>query len=836
MQEKTVCLIDGTALCYRSFYALRLTNSKGFPTGAVYGFYNTLKKISKKFAPEYLAVCFDVSRKTFRQEKYEDYKIQRPPVPDDLLSQIPLIRELVKALGITIVEKKGYEADDVIAVLARGAVRDKASVIIVSSDKDLLQLLQYPQVLVYDPAKDSLWGDEEFRIKFGFAPVNILDFLALTGDSADNVPGAKGIGKKGAEKLIKEYGNISGLYDNLDRLKPRLRDLLISQKEQVEMSRELISLADPKLSLTWKRCKPAEPDYPSLQNIFSRCEFRSFLKELPSDRGQETAVLAEGLPEKVLDFFREKQKCFFSWDSNGFYVQGSGPGSVYRVGEKEKKAILSDPEIKLIGYSFKKFMAEDNYEHIWDKPGFDVKLAAYLLNPGLSDFSLENICAHFLNVFYKEIPAQNAPDLLARLYPLFKKQLKTENLENLFYDIEMPLISVLAEMERSGIKINKKYLTGFSTEIERKVTMVSEDIYKNAGQRFNLNSPKQLSKVLFQDLRLPPVKKTKTGFSTNEEVLRKLAEDYKIASLLLEYRELNKLYSTYLKPFLSQAEQSGSKVHACFHQTKTLTGRLSSSSPNLQNIPSKKGFALKFRKGFVPSFNNGMILSCDYSQVELRVLAHFSGDKNLIRAFKQDRDIHTFTASLLFDKKESEVSQEEREIAKRVNFGIVYGMSPFGLARELELSYERAAEFIAHYFHRYPGVKKYMDRIISQAEAKGYVRTFSGRIRYLEGLNSERQDIMDFSRRAAINTPIQGSAADLIKIAMLKVSRAMKKENFKSRLIIQIHDELVFDVKEDELSGISKLACREMEQAVVFKVPLKVNMKAGKNWGELKDL
>lgn len=836
MEKKKLYIIDGTSLCYRSFYAIKLSTGGGFPTGAVYGFYTTLRKLTKKVNPLYMAVCFDVSRKTFRQKKFKEYKIQRPPPPDNLTVQIPLIRQLVKHLGMIVIEKEGFEADDVIASLVRRALHEHIQVMIVTSDKDMFQLLDKKNVHIYDPAKDKIYKEETFIEEYKFSPEHIVDFLALVGDAADNVPGAKGIGKVSATKLITEYGSLGEIFNNVDVMPQKTRDILITQKDTIILSKELATLAYPELSIAWEDLKIKRPAYSALYKMFKELEFKSLLKDIPAPSFDTAVDVTEGISPDILERARERGECVISFDGEKFYLLGEKESQVRMLSGREAEPILSDKGIKKIAYNCKQLLTalkgEVSCENIW----FDVGVASYLVNPGLLDFSLENITAHFLNKFIKGISPCAAPHFIFNAYKVLREELKRKKLEKLFFDVEMPLVEVLADIESWGIKIDKEYLSSFAQEVDRMITQVREKIYIHAGKHFNLNSPKQLSKVLFADLGIRPLKRTKTGFSTNEEVLRKLAKEYPIAALLLEYRELSKLHSTYLIPFLKEVEKGKGNVYAQFNQTKTLTGRLSSSSPNLQNIPARSELGQKFRKAFISSFGEGVILSCDYSQIELRILAHFSQDKTLISAFAKDADIHASTASILFGVAEEEVSLSQREAAKRVNFGIIYGMSPYGLSRELSLSLGEAEAFIEGYFLRYPAVKRFIDKTICEVQEKGFVRTLLGRIRYFENNKTQRQDEQEFIRRQAVNTPIQGSAADVIKTAMVAIFREFKKCKLLSRMILQIHDELVFDVKKEELSLVRRIAQEKMEHAIELRVPLKVNVKAGRNWLDMKEI
>ncbi|RKY46348.1 MAG: DNA polymerase I [Candidatus Omnitrophota bacterium] len=833
--DKILYLVDGTSICYRSFFAIRLSTSKGFPTGAIYGFINTLKKIIKKYQPHYLVVCFDVSRKTFRQEKFKAYKIQRPPLPDSLKKQIPVIKELTKALGIKVIEKEGWEADDLIASLARKGKEENFKVIIIGSDKDIFQLIENKKIYVYDPVKDILYDEETFLKEFSFHPSQMVDYLSLVGDSTDNVPGAKGIGKVGATKLIKEFKTIENLFDNLDKVPSSVKKILVSNRENIFLSKSLVKLAYIDLDFSWEDLVVKEPNYLQVYRHFRELEFTSFLKDIPSPslniKVEVRKKIHPQFVEKIkhgdeLIFYPSQEKVYVTFKDNSFVCESS---------LEEIKQLLQDSKVRKVSYDFKNilhtFKGKVKLEGIW----FDTKIAAYILNPTLGDFSLKNLVAHFLNVFTQDFPPSVACYFIRELYKTLYDQIKAQFLERLFFSVEMPLIEVLWDMESWGIKVDKKFLKDFSREVKGKIAKLKEDIYKAAGEEFNINSPQQLSRILFQKLKLPPLKRTKTGFSTNEEVLTKLAQEYPIAKLLLEYRQLNKLSSTYLEPFLREVELKNGRIFAKFHQTKTATGRLSSSSPNIQNLPIKSEISKGFRRAIISSFDEGLILCCDYSQIELRILAHFSEDEKLIEAFRGNLDIHRHTASLLFGISPHQVSWHQRELAKRVNFGIIYGMSPFGLAQELNISIEEAFSFIESYFLRYPKVKEYIERVCQEAEKRGFVETILGRRRPLP-LESLEEGAKEFAKRVAINTPIQGSAADIIKMAMIEIYRGFKKEKLNSKMIIQIHDELVFDVEKSELRRIIELAKEKMEKIVELKVPLKVNVKVGKNWLDTQEV
>ncbi|MEM7816564.1 MAG: DNA polymerase I, partial [Candidatus Aenigmatarchaeota archaeon] len=826
--------IDGTSICYRSFFAIKLSTSKGFPTGAIFGFYQTIKKIISQFKPQYMGVCFDVSRKTFRQVKFRDYKIQRPPLPDNLKIQIPIIKKLIQLLGITLIEKDGYEADDLIASITKEALKENFSVMVVTSDKDMYQLLDNDRVKIYNSNRDMLINEESFIKDYGFAPSLIIDFLSLVGDNTDNIPGAKGIGKISASKLIREFGSIEEIFKNLDKVPQKLKLILEREKDNIFLSKDLVKLSyNCDLKLNWKDLLLNQPNNKELFQLFKELEFKSLLKEFSSFK-LNLNVNIEELPSLV--FLKELAKDLFTFYLDGEFVYIFNPTNncIYKTQFQNIKDILKNDQIKKISYDFKAQMLLLNefINGIW----FDVKICAYLLNPSLGDYSLSNLVYQYLGNFVQDIPNEVFPYFIYKLYNIFSTKLKEENLEKLFFDIEMPLISILYEMQKYGVKIDIEVMEELLEKLELRLKETTQEIFKIVGREFNLNSPKVLSKVLFEELKIPAIKKIKTGYSTSEDVLEKLAPKYNIAKLLLEFRELNKLKTTYAIPLINEVKNKEGMLYAEFNQTSTQTGRLSSSSPNLQSIPLKGIFSSLLRKAFISSFCNGVLLSADYSQIELRLLAHFSGDEKLKEAFLNDLDIHRYTASLLFKINEEEVSENQRNLAKTINFGIIYGMSAYGLSKELNVSVEEAENFIQDYFLRYPKIKLYIQKTIEEAQEKGYVTTILGRRRYLPDLKSPNMNLREFASRQAINTPIQGSCADIIKLAMIKIYKEIKKKNLRARLIMQIHDELIFDLPKEELNSLLVIVKKNMEESVKLEVPIKVKIKVGKNWSEMEEV
>lgn len=836
MAKESVCLVDGSALCYRAFYSLRLSNSKGFPTGAIYGFYQNVKRLIQQRNPRYMAVCFDVSRKTFRKERYDDYKSQRLETPNDLIVQFPVIRKMISLTGIAMVEKEGYEADDIIASLADKSLRNNMQAVIVSYDKDMYQLLADERIVIYNPFSNAeeIITEETFSKKFGFRPQFMVDYLALAGDASDNIPGAAGIGEKGAKKLIEEFSTVENIFNHLDDVSPAVRSRLKQSRENIFLSKELVVLHRCDLDVSMEDLHIKEANNRELYDLFRELEFKSLLKDVSISSPAAEIEVKQQFTE---DFFGKVKK-------NRRIALMTGDGNVY-VSIDEKKVLkipqdylnrlLKDGEVVKITYDLKSQLPKIKTELLNDQ-WFDIRLAAYVLDPGSTDYTLSGIIAEYLNQHICDLSNEAAVCFIYNLYEILAPILDKEGLKDLFFNVEMPLIEVLSEMELAGVRIDVREMNTLLSEVEKSLAKIREEIFSIAGKEFNLNSPKQLGDVLFKDLRIRPLKKTKTGYSTGEEVLEKLAHQHMIARLLLEYRQLNKLESAYLTPFIEQVKQQGGKIHANFNQMITQTGRLSSSSPNLQNIPAKGELSVRFRKAFVTSWEKGLLLSADYSQIELRILAHFSQDKRLTEAFLNNMDIHAFTASLLFNIPEQKVTPEQRNIAKRVNFGIIYGMSSYGLSKELGIIPSEAELFINEYFLRYPEVNNYIQKLYREVEQTGCVRTILGRKRKLPDFNNSNQQLRDFARRQAVNTPIQGSCADIIKLAMVNIYKEFKKRNLKTKLIIQIHDDLIFDVPQDESQEVMAIVKSNMEQCISLNVPLKVNIKTGKNWAQMEEV
>ncbi|MDB4349713.1 DNA polymerase I [Omnitrophica bacterium] len=889
MSNKKLFLIDGNAYCYRAYYAIKsLSNSKGQPTNAVYGFVTMLNKLIAEESPDYLGIAFDLKGPTFRHKMHKEYKIQRKPMPDDLSLQMPVIKEMVRAYGIPIFEKEGYEADDVIATISKKAAEASIDTNIVTGDKDILQLVG-PHVVVCNTHKDGLIYDAgKVKERYGVGPECIVDLMALMGDQSDNYKGVPGIGEVAACELIKEFGSLDNLYENLDKVKrDGWRNILKKHEEDARTSKELATLdTEVPINVDFNNLKLSAPHTEKLVALFRELEFRSLLKEIiPQDEWEshyktiqseeefETFLeRLKGQEEVALDFettssdpmLAELIGVSFCWkekEAHYLPLKHKEGKTLERDYVLEKlKDILQDENVRKIGQNIKyEKLILLNYGIDLRGIAFDTMVASYLLSPSKLNHNLGDISLEYLG--HKMTPITDLigkgkkaitmdqvdietvsryccedSDVTFRLKNILRKRLKEQGLDDLFYQIEMPLIDVLASMEFKGVALDSDLLKVMSKEMESATVKNAADIHEMCDCEFNINSPKQLSEVLFGKLDLPVIKRTKTGISTDEEVLKKLSVEHAVPAAILEYRELMKLKSTYIDSLPKLINPKTGRLHTSFNQTITATGRLSSSQPNLQNIPIKREMGRKVRQAFITASDKYILLSSDYSQVELRILAHLSGDSRLIDAFKNDRDIHAFTASLVYDIPEEKVTQDMRGQAKTVNFGIIYGMSAFGLSKSLEIEPAKAQEFIDAYFERYHDVKAYLDETIEEARQNGFVATLMKRRRYIPDIASENVRLRQFAERTAINTPIQGSAADLIKAAMIEVQNEFKRKRLKSSMILQVHDELVFEVLKTELKKVKKIVKEKMEHIAELKVPIKTNISVGRNWLDLKEL
>lgn len=839
MKKKRAFLIDGSSFCYRAYYALPpLSNSKGMPTGAIYGFMSMLNKIIKEERPDYLAISFDLGFPTFRHKAYEEYKIERKPMPDDLKLQMDKLREVINAYRIPVYEHKGFEADDVLATLSSQLKKKGIEVYIVTHDKDMFQLVT-DDIKVYAPNKEvTVYDAGKVKEKLGVSPERVLDLMALTGDDIDNIPGVKGIGEKTASMLLEEFGSVEGVLNNSDKIKkPRVKELIESSKKEIELSLKLARLAvDVPLKAGLDEMELKEPDKRALFELFRELEFKTLLKDVaPAEQEQNGRDLAEpalrfngivfeflrgggSLPERGLSILHEGKADFIDEDKL-----------------KSLKAVFEDEKVEKLTYDIKRakvlLFKESGIEI--KGPQFDVMLASYVLNPQRTSHLLEDITVEYLD---RTVPENRGEPsrlrAIVELEKLFRRELPKKKAEKLFYDIEMPLTDVLASMEVKGVYIDEAYLTQLSKELDEKLKRLTKEIFEISGCEFNINSPKQLSEVLFERLKLKPVKRTKTGYSTDSGVLEELSHVHALPKVLLEFRALAKLKSTYVDALPSLIDPKDKRLHTSFNQAVTQTGRLSSSDPNLQNIPIKTDEGKKIRRAFSAQGSSLLLLIADYSQIELRILAHLSGDGNLVKAFKDKEDVHSYTASLIFKVKRENVTPQMRAMAKTVNFGIIYGMSGYGLSRELGIGVGEAEIFIDSYFNRYPDVKGYLNSQIEKARKEGHVSTLFDRRRYIPEINSPNQTVRQFAERTAINAPIQGTASDIIKLAMINVHKAIKEKGLAADMILQVHDELIFEFDAKVEKPLRDLVKGEMEGVAVLQVPLVVDIAVGKNWLE----
>ncbi|MFA5005515.1 MAG: DNA polymerase I [Candidatus Omnitrophota bacterium] len=847
MPNGKLYLIDATAFCYRAFYALKsLSTSSGEPTNAVYGFLNMFNKVVKDHKPDYIAACFDVSRDTFRSKKFAEYKVQRPPMPDGLGSQMAVIKEILGAYGVAVLEKQGFEADDIIAYFAHKAAESKLQVVIVSSDKDMLQLVG-KHIGVFNPYKDGgvVYDDAKVKEEFGVEPNQIADLIALMGDSADNIPGVNGVGPKTAVKLISEFGSLDKLLQHIDKVAPeKVRQSISGDIQKVKLNKELVHLgADLDMDFDPEQLRAGDADTEKLAVLFKRLEFKRFLKSLPGQKppcSQDVNLCACSGQEIMPLLAKEGELAVCGETKDSLVFAAGGKFCKLTDSADQLKELLADSKVRKVGHDLKKLkvsLAKENL--LLDGLYFDTMLAAYLLNPSKPGYQLEDVSFDFLGGQFLgagQVNPAACAEAVLKLKPLLEGQLKEKGVYELFRTLEMPLAGVLASMEEAGIKIDLKLLAKLSKDISARLVKLIAQIYEVSGTEFNINSPKQLGEVLFGKLKLPVIKRTKTGPSTNEDVLRQLSQKHKLPELLLEYRQLTKLKSTYIDALPLLVDEHSGRVHTSFNQTGTETGRLSSSNPNLQNIPIKTDIGKHIRRAIVASDKKHCLVSCDYSQIELRILAHLSADETLIEAFHKGEDIHRATAALIYETPEERVEDKMREIAKRVNFGILYGQTAFGLGKDLAISVNQAQDFIDAYFLRYPKVRAYVDQQVKNAEDNGFVTTLLGRRRYIPEIRSKNQSLRLFAQRQAVNTPIQGSASDLIKLAMVKIAGQLKDNGLKARMILQIHDELVFELPNTELDALVKIAKECMEHVLELKVPVRVDIKKGDNWLEMEPI
>lgn len=883
MSQETILVIDGNSLAHRAFHAIPLlSTSEGIITNAAYGFTTMLFKVLKERNPELVAVAFDKGKITFRHSRYIDYKMHRKATPDELRPQFPLLKDILKAMQIPIFEVENYEADDLIGTITAAAEKKGLNCLILTGDRDALQLVSSRTRVLH--IKKGISELEEYDIeavkkKFGVSPERFADLKGLMGDSSDNIPGVPGIGPKTAAKLLQDYESLEELIEKKEELPARWRNKLEEYKDQALMSKELATIIrQVPVEIDIESCRWEGPNYPQLLKVFSKLEFKSLIKNIveearekpnknkKDDKTKNKKIKAEGLnaykaPHSVirnleeLSELREKVKAA---GEIALAVEGQPEGKIFSAaitlspgdnfflpldnGEIPGilKDIISNPAIKKYCHDAKSIIRQLNHHGIlFTGLAFDTLVAAYLLNPGSAGLDLSNLALQHLNIVLPPLEGKNitaAAESIFKIKGLLEKRLAENDLLQLYYEVELPLISVLAKMEIAGVTVDITKLKEMSGELNRQINKITGEIYSLAGEKFNINSTRQLGHILFEKLQLPVIKRTKTGYSTDAAVLEELAGSHPIVEKIIAHRQLVKLKSTYVDSLAQLINPKTGRIHTTFHQTVTATGRLSSAEPNLQNIPIRLEQGRKIRKVFVPRRPGNLILTADYSQIELRILAHMSSDAVLREAFYQGQDIHTRTASEVFGVSMDQVTREMRNRAKAVNFGIIYGMSEFGLSRDIKVSRAEAKRYIENYFARYAGVKQYIEKTIAEARKKGYVTTILNRRRYLPDLFSPNRNARNFGERTAVNTPIQGSAADIIKLAMVKTQRELEKRNLQAKMILQVHDELIFDVPEDELPVLKEIVRECMENAVTLNVPLVVDLKAGPNWYDVKKI
>ncbi len=891
-KKATLYLIDGNSYIYRAFYGVRhLSTSTGIPTNAIYGFSNMLKRVLRERSPIYMAIALDAPGPTFRHDLSPDYKANRPRMPEDLAEQIPFIKRLITALGIPYVEIPGYEADDIIGTLATWASDQGADVVMISGDKDLLQLVS-PKVHMWDSMKHEVFGPAEVEKRFGVPASQVVEVMGLAGDSTDNIPGVPGIGPKTAQRLIKEFGSIENLLSALDKVsKERERKRLEAHSEQAIMSRALATIkCDVPLDKDWQEFELGEADRGDLVNLYRELEFKKLLQELEEiqtgvaseeiRRDYQLITTTEGL-EPILSQIRQSRKVAlsvmisaegsFGSDLVGIALAWGPEQGCYLPLSRQSESssasldqsvvmgllapILSDPRVqKVIHNSKQAWIILNSLGVELSGLQFDTMLGAYVLDPGKRVQNLEVLAREHLDVSLvafedlvgtgkkrrsiASVPLEQVSSYAGdqavfalQLADILDEKIKAANQVTLFNDIELPLVKVLARMEIKGVKVDVERMDLLAKGFSERLEVSAEKIYHMAGEPFNINSPQQLGRIFFDKLGLPMGKKTKTGYSTSMEVLSSLSRHHPLPGEVLNYRSLMKMKNTYVDALPRMVNPDTGRIHTSYNQTATVTGRLSSSEPNLQNIPVRTEEGREIRRAFVADSGN-LLISADYSQIELRILAHYSGDEALLEAFSRGEDIHLRTAVEIFGVQPDAVTADMRRQAKTINFGIIYGMSSFRLAKDLGIPQKTGREIIERYFERYQGVRSYVEEMPQTGRDQGFVATLFNRKRFLPDLNSRNRNIRQFAERTAINTPIQGSAADIIKLAMIRIDAELERRSLPARMIMQVHDELVFEVEVGSAQEVANLVQYEMESVASLAVPLVVEAGIGANWDE----
>lgn len=865
---KKLLILDSNSILNRAFYGVRYLSAKdGTPTNAIYGFLNILLKLIKEQEPDYICAAFDVKAPTFRHKQYEGYKAQRKPMPEGLAAQMPLAKDVLRAMGITILEKEGYEADDIIGTVARLCEESEISCFIATGDKDDLQLASDKTKVILTVTKSGynetiIYDDKAVKEKYHVTPTEFIDVKALMGDPSDNIPGVKGVGEKTAMSLIEKHHSIEYIYENIDDigLKGAMLQKMKDGREMAFMSKELATInRNTPIEFNAEECVfDGFENNGELYEILKRLELNSIIKKLDlsgGDNVKENEDIFKDFSYQVGDkdmISGDKVTVVLDFDGDNISsaAVGAGNNAVVLNEQDDIKELLEDDSIAKVMFDVKEAIVKLNGRIDIKNISDDTAIAAYLVDPAKNEYTIEKLASEYFGTVIEKPEVKqlsllddvetDRSEYLAKcavalgvLNDRIGDKIKENGQEKLYQEVELPLVTVLAHLEINGFLVDDNQLKEFADKLGEKIDALTNEIYMLAGEEFNINSPKQLGVILFEKLELKPVKKIKTGYATNADVLEKLRDKHPIVNFIMEYRQLAKLKSTYCDGLTAVVNPNTHRIHSVFTQTVTVTGRLSSTEPNLQNIPTRTELGREIRKMFVAK-DGYVLVDADYSQIELRVLAHIANDETMINAFRNNEDIHAVTASQVLGIPLEDVTKEQRSSAKAVNFGIVYGIGEFSLAQDLHISVKEAKAYIESYLEKYHGVRNYMESIKEQAKKDGYVKTMLNRIRYIPELKSPNYNIRQFGERVALNTPIQGTAADIIKLAMVRVDNRLINEGLKSKLILQVHDELIVEAHKDEVDKVKQILSEEMQGAMELNVPLKVDMSTGHSWYDAK--
>ena len=865
---KKLLILDSNSILNRAFYGVRYLSAKdGTPTNAIYGFLNILLKLIKEQEPDYICAAFDVKAPTFRHKQYEGYKAQRKPMPEGLAAQMPLAKDVLRAMGVTILEKEGYEADDIIGTVARLCEESEISCFIATGDKDDLQLASDKTKVILTVTKSGynetiIYDDKAVKEKYRVTPTEFIDVKALMGDPSDNIPGVKGVGEKTAMSLIEKHHSIEYIYENIDGigLKGAMLQKMKDGRKMAFMSKELATInRNTPIEFNAEECVfDGFENNCELYEILKRLELNSIIKKLDlsgGDNVKENEDIFKDFSYQVGDknmISGDKVTVVLDFDGDNISsaAVGAGNNAVVLNEQDDIKELLEDDSVAKVMFDVKEAIVKLNGRIDIKNISDDTAIAAYLVDPAKNEYTIEKLASEYFGTVIEKPEVKqlsllddvetDRSEYLAKcavalgvLNERIGDKIKENGQEKLYHEVELPLVTVLAHLEINGFLVDDNQLKEFADKLGEKIDALTNEIYMLAGEEFNINSPKQLGVILFEKLELKPVKKTKTGYATNADVLEKLRDKHPIVNFIMEYRQLAKLKSTYCDGLTAVVNPNTHRIHSVFTQTVTVTGRLSSTEPNLQNIPTRTELGREIRKMFVAK-DGYVLVDADYSQIELRVLAHIANDETMINAFRNNEDIHAVTASQVLGIPLEDVTKEQRSSAKAVNFGIVYGIGEFSLAQDLHISVKEAKAYIESYLEKYHGVRNYMESIKEQAKKDGYVKTMLNRIRYIPELKSPNYNIRQFGERVALNTPIQGTAADIIKLAMVRVDNRLINEGLKSKLILQVHDELIVEAHKDEVDKVKQILSEEMQGAMELNVPLKVDMSTGHSWYDAK--